>query len=159
CPAVSNPTQHDLDRDGLGDACDDDIDGDGFKNDVDACPAAVFPGRDPSGALPTGGGPDSDGDGIADDCDLCPRDPGNDVDEDGVCGDVDNCPHTFNPLQEDSNQDGSGDACQPVVVIRNIRQDGGPTLEVSAVATDPNGDTLSGFLDFFAGSDVTLPNL
>jgi|GEM_PF-919562 len=33
CPSVANPDQSDMDRDGLGDACDPDTDGDGFSND------------------------------------------------------------------------------------------------------------------------------
>ena len=32
CPTVPNLSQADLDGDGLGDSCDDDIDGDGFTN-------------------------------------------------------------------------------------------------------------------------------
>ncbi len=35
---TANPSQSDLDVDGLGDVCDDDIDGDGLNNNVDACP-------------------------------------------------------------------------------------------------------------------------
>lgn len=49
CPALSNPTQADCDGDGLGDACDDDADGDGVLNDVpDNCPFAYNPTQDPS---------------------------------------------------------------------------------------------------------------
>ena len=33
------------------------------------------------------------------------------MDGDGVCGDVDNCPTIANPSQEDSDDDGIGDAC------------------------------------------------
>jgi hypothetical protein len=33
CPLVPNPDQADLDGDGLGDACDPDLDGDGLPND------------------------------------------------------------------------------------------------------------------------------
>jgi len=35
----------------------------------------------------------------------------NDLDNDSVCDDIDNCPETYNPNQEDSNDDGIGDAC------------------------------------------------
>lgn len=38
CPATANPNQSDLDRDGQGDACDDDIDGDGVSNGEDRYP-------------------------------------------------------------------------------------------------------------------------
>lgn len=38
CQGVSNPLQSDLDSDGRGDDCDDDIDGDGFANGADGCP-------------------------------------------------------------------------------------------------------------------------
>jgi hypothetical protein len=35
-----------------------------------------------------------------------------DADSDNVADDVDNCPETFNPGQEDSDDDGTGDACE-----------------------------------------------
>lgn len=38
CPDKANPSQSDLDRDNKGDACDEDIDGDGQNNDVDRYP-------------------------------------------------------------------------------------------------------------------------
>ncbi len=38
CKGVSNPDQADTDRDGLGDACDPDIDNDGVPNAQDRCP-------------------------------------------------------------------------------------------------------------------------
>lgn len=38
CPEISNPAQADLDKDDLGDLCDDDKDGDTIANDKDNCP-------------------------------------------------------------------------------------------------------------------------
>ena len=54
CPLVSNATQADLDGDGTGDACDNDMDGDGLSNVQEATL-----GTDPMKA-------DTDGDGLTD---------------------------------------------------------------------------------------------
>jgi hypothetical protein len=54
CPLVSNPTQADLDGDGMGDTCDNDIDGDGLTNAQE-----TGYGTDPAN-------PDTDGDGLTD---------------------------------------------------------------------------------------------
>ena len=40
-----------------------------------------------------------------------------DMDDDGIADAIDNCPNTYNPSQEDSDLDGSGDACDPVTPI------------------------------------------
>jgi hypothetical protein len=97
CPDDANPGQTDSDGDTYGNACDN-------------CPDDANPGQD-----------DTDNDNTGDICDLCPDDAGNDADEDGICGgsgykppktgDEDNCPTGSNPGQEDSDFDGSGDAC------------------------------------------------
>jgi hypothetical protein len=50
CPLAPNPGQEDADRDGAGDACDVDRDGDGFVNTFDACPDLA--GVAPSGCAP-----------------------------------------------------------------------------------------------------------
>lgn len=60
CPSVANADQANLDGDALGDACDDDIDGDGASNAVEAGNKS-----DPRKA-------DTDGDGVKDGADACP---------------------------------------------------------------------------------------
>ncbi len=82
CPNDYNPNQYDNDGDWTGDACDDDIDGDGIANDTDACD------YDPTNTCT---GEDSDGDGIADADDNCPSRP--------------------NADQNDFDDDKDGDAC------------------------------------------------
>ena len=79
CPASFNPMQEDYDGDDLGDSCDscplipnesvcshpmNDVDEDGFDNDVDVCPWLHNPSQ-----------VDGDGDGLGDDCDCQPTDP------------------------------------------------------------------------------------
>src|SRR5437763_1932116 len=85
CPGLANPTQVDTDHDGLGDACDPDIDGDGFANASDALP------YDPAEHA------DADGDGVGDNADP-------DDDNDGVPDTSDNCRTAANPSQ--ANYDG-----------------------------------------------------
>jgi len=75
CPLEANPGQSDLDGDSLGDACDDDIDGDGLINAQEA-----MHGTDADN-------PDTDGDGVGDYDEIFvyganPLDP--DSDSDGV---------------------------------------------------------------------------
>ena len=64
CPGVAGDNQADLDADGQGDACDDDIDGDGVSNTAEQAR-----GTNPRKA-------DSDGDGVADGADACPKTKG-----------------------------------------------------------------------------------
>ena len=129
-PGVGNQT--DTNGNGIGDACDPDIDGDGVLNASDNCPYIYNPTQDPNACLDSDGdgilngvdncpfianGPaqanvpgvgnqtDNDGDGIGDACDP-------DNDNDGVLNAADNCPLVANPTQADWNHDGIGDACQ-----------------------------------------------
>ena len=121
----------DADGDGTPDETDDDIDGDGCKNDVDAFP------YDPNECDDTDGDGigdnsdadntrDSDKDGIADPSDNCPGIANAmqiNVDED-IYGDVcDNCPQVTNELQEDRDGDGVGDSCDNCPDTPNEDQD------------------------------------
>jgi len=95
CLTVPNGDQANLDRDGLGDACDPDDDGDGVLDGADNCPVVANPDQ-----------ADSDRDGIGDLCDSF-----QDRDGDGVEDARDNCPDAANPTQADADRDGLGDAC------------------------------------------------
>ncbi len=87
CPDIANNGQWDHDNDQIGNKCDDDIDGDGFSNDVerqaktDVWDNASFPSL----------GPDRDGDLIEDE--------------------QDNCPDTANNGQWDHDNDQIGNKC------------------------------------------------
>ncbi len=63
CPQDPNPAQANLDNDAFGDACDDDIDGDGFtvaQGDLNDFDSTVYPGAPEI----CGDGIDQDGDGV-----------------------------------------------------------------------------------------------
>ena len=90
CPSVANASQSDFDEDGIGDACDDDIDGDGVPSMSDLCPATAL--------------------GAVVDASGC-SDEQLDSDNDGINNGEDNCPDDVNPGQEDQDGNGIGDAC------------------------------------------------
>lgn len=101
CVSDANVGQHDLDGDGLGDACDaaDDRDGDndGLSNATDNCPAVSNADQ-----------ADIDHDGLGDACDAFDD---RDGDGDGVKNGADNCSSVANATQADLDGDGAGDAC------------------------------------------------
>lgn len=93
CTNIYNRDQKDSDRDGVGDACDNDRDNDGEDNLVDNCPDHKNPTQR-----------DSDRDGIGDVCD-------DNSDGDRWPNLEDNCPAVWNNDQKNADNDRFGDAC------------------------------------------------
>lgn len=101
----------------------DDSDGDGVADDDDNCRNVFNPIR----PMDDGEQADVDRDGRGDACDVCPLDNGQncdvpdifDVDGDMVGDFDDNCVADANPMQEDSDMDGAGDACDNCPMVPN----------------------------------------
>ena len=119
CPLIDNPVvggvQADNDNDGLGDACDDDIDGDTIDNEDDFCPEISNADNLNSDDADDGGDvcdDDDDNDGLTDAEEeaLGTSRILADTDNDTVRDNVDNCPLVVNQAQLNTDDDlGNGD--------------------------------------------------
>lgn len=134
CPDAVNAMQLDDDDDGMGNACDPDIDGDDILNTDDNCPYIASQNTD-----------DVDGDGMGDICDPC--DDSVDKDDDGVGDECDNCVDVAND-QIDNDGDASGDACD-----EDDDNDGTPDTDdncpkdANAMQIDRDGDGMGDACD------------
>ncbi len=102
CPSTVNADQANHDGDGLGDACDPDIDGDGKANASDTC--AFTPVGEPVDMFGCSDSQvDADGDRVCD--------PGAPAPGPSACTGSDNCPDVPNAGQENFDGDAFGNAC------------------------------------------------
>jgi fimbrial isopeptide formation D2 family protein len=175
CAYINNPNQTDTDKDGIIDACDDDIDNDGVKNLLgiydDAGlidPAKVKGSADNCVFIPNADQKDSNGNGIGDTCDQLPADiagppkdkcPGIPANFNGNQFN-DGCPHIDDNPTSPKNPQTPGTPNTPGTPVT---PPGGPATPPVHVPQDPgvyvNRGPLCYFLDYendFVKDDIIM---
>ncbi len=137
CPLVANPVQLDTDNDGTGNLCDSDDDNDGVADEDEAIRACRLLA-------------DCDGDLVRDDMDLFPLDrtEWQDGDADGYGDNGDNCPSVANPVQLDTDGDGTGNRCDSDDDNDGVADENEPMASCRLVA-DCDGDSARDDVDVF----------
>nr|WP_305884741.1 thrombospondin type 3 repeat-containing protein [Lewinella sp. JB7] len=140
-----------MDADGMGDACDADVDGDGIDNNLDNCPSTGNPDQ-----------ADNDGDGLGDICD--PDDDNDGFDDHEDCAPFNAAIH---PLAAeicdgiDNNCDGVIDGnvapeITTVIVTAEPTALGGPITVRTDFIDDNSQEVLTAFADWGDGTSTTL---
>ena len=141
CPIEYNPEQEDLDGDGIGDACDPDIDGDGVTNDQESTDLTEHYDNcdflNTSITLVITAAPDCDQDGVRDDVDL-------DDDNDGIL-DTEETQEDFDidAKENSSDLDSDNDGCFDTVEAGFEDPDQDGILGSSPVEVDAQGRVIS----------------